>query len=99
MTEAPFISIRKVSRRFGDVVVRGVPQPEARVVDDSWFEHTVRCVVPDTPNVDTQALMGESDGSFFAPPTVVHGGGGSVPLSVSLGKIAAGIAAAGGDEV
>jgi hypothetical protein len=71
--------------RFGDALVRGEPQPEARVVDNSWFTHTVRCVVPETPHVEPSVVMGGGeDGQFFAPPTVRHEGGGSVPLSVSL---------------
>ena len=42
-----------------EAVVRGVAQPEPRVVDNSWYAHTVLCVVPEP----TAGSALETDGS------------------------------------
>ena len=57
--------------RFGETVVRGVWQPESRVVDNSWFEHTVACVVPPHDGGDgSVALRVSLNGQQYTPQDV-----------------------------
>lgn len=52
--------------RFGDHIVRGVAQPEPKVVGNTWWSHTVRCIVPPAPASSVRVSVSLNGEQFSA---------------------------------